>query len=86
MKSATTENFPQSLLGSILDDKHYYFTEDELIPGFSIVLNKAGSIYLYMGDDMRREPSQQIIVNDFNGNLYFLSMDCKKSFTLKTIR
>jgi hypothetical protein len=82
-RTATVDNFPRALIGIILPERTYKFNDDSVIAGKSILVNKVGRTYLYMGDDPRRSPAQQIIVQDVNGaDLHFLSMDCKKSIQL----
>ena len=43
-------------------------------------------LYLYMGDDPRQavrgEATKQIMVNNFNGELFFMGIDCKKGIQL----
>lgn len=82
----TTDNCPKAILGTLLTEKkHFTFTDDELVPGKSLVINRAGRLYLFMGDDPRSNPAMQIMVHDFGGNLAFLSMDCRKALELKTV-
>jgi len=64
---------------------YYSFTGNECIEGKSYVVNKAGQFYLYMGDDKRKTPSEQIIVvNIGGGDLHFLSMECKKEILISS--
>lgn len=79
----TSENFPIFLCDKILGDREYEYVETELIPGKSIVINKAGMLWLYMSDDNRREEPIQIIVKRIgNPDLAFLDIDSKRAIRL----
>lgn len=71
------------LLGKMLFPHEYQFTDAEPIAGKSIVLNKAGFPYLYMGDDLRKEKPDQIIVKRIgNVELAYLPLECKRTIQL----
>lgn len=80
----TSDNFPTFLIGKILNDKDFEFVDDvELIKGKSIIINKAGRLYLYMGDDCRRDKPIQIIVKEIcSFELSFLNIESKKGIRL----
>jgi hypothetical protein len=79
----TTEILPKALIGVILTERQYRkVPQASLIKGKSIVVNAVGRMYLYMGDDHRKEIPAQIIVNDFCGNLAFLSIEAKCAIEL----
>lgn len=77
----TTDNRPKVLHNILLKEGQFRFTNDALIEGRSIIINKTGKQFIYMADD-KRDDSTLIIAHDFAGNLCFLSSDCKKSITL----
>lgn len=62
---------------------YYKFTGNECVAGKSYVINAAGRVYLYMGDDLRKNPAQQIIVVEKGGgDLHFLGIDSKKEIEI----
>lgn len=85
-KVLTSENLPMFLVNGskVLSNKDYEFVKDEpVVAGKSVVVNKVGRIYLYMADDHRRQPSQQIIVKEIGSyEMCFLDMESKRSIRL----
>lgn len=83
----TTDNIPLYFTrGETIRDKYYQFIDEELIKGKSIVINKAGMMFLYMSDDHRKDVPQQIIVKSLNNyEMMFLSTDCKRAITLTNL-
>ena len=80
----TTDNFPHVLLGKTLTDKDFEYVDDvELIKGKSIIVNKVGTMWLYMSDDHRREVPKQIIVKQLgNYEMAFLDIESKRAIKL----
>lgn len=68
----------------MLNEGEYEFTDDPVIPGKSIIVSKVGMMWLYMGDDHRRNPPQQIIAKrvGMNPELAFLDIESKRSIKL----
>ena len=84
MEHLTSKNFPMVLLNrTTLEPKEYEFTDAEPIAGKSIVLNRAGLPFLFMGIDNRLEPATQIIVKRIGSTeLSLLPIDCKRTIRL----
>lgn len=62
---------------------YFKFTGNECVAGKSYVTNKVGMFFMYMGDDMRKIPSTQIIVvNLGGGDLHFLPTEAKKEIEI----
>jgi len=84
-KPTTSENLPNALRGMVIKERTDFekLPNEPLVAGKSVVVNSVGRLYLYMGDDQRQSPPQQIIVNDWNGNLAFLGIESKVAIALK---
>lgn len=64
---------------------YYRFTGKECVAGESYIINEAGVFYLYMGDDPRADPAQQIIVTRLGGgDLFFMDIKAKQEIEIKT--
>lgn len=81
----TIDNISTSLMKcKTLSENEFKFDVDiELIKGKSMVANTVGTLWLYMGDDHRKEIPQQIIVKRLGYyELAFLPISCKKAIKL----
>lgn len=81
----TTDNFPMVLLkDKVLTEKEYEVVpEAEVIAGKTIIINRAGMLWLYMGDDHRRDEPKQIIAKEIgNPNMGFLDIESKVAIRL----
>lgn len=81
----TSENFLIALLNKSLSAKEFEYVDNvELIKGKSIIVNAVGTMFLYMGDDHRRDNPIQIIAKYVGGcELVFLPIECKRAIKLK---
>lgn len=89
MEHLTSENLPMYLMRDItLNEKEFEYIENtELIKGKSIVINKAGMLWLYMADDHRKDEPTQIIVKRLGHyEMAFLSIESKKAIKLTKYR
>jgi hypothetical protein len=85
MKHLTSENLPMYLMrDKTLTEKEFEYVEDiELIKGKSIIINRAGLLWLYMADDHRKEEPSQIIVKRLGHyEMGFLPIESKKAIRL----
>ncbi len=84
----TSENFPTHLIkDKTLNEKEFEYIDTKLIKGKSIVINKAGLLWLYMSDDHRQETPKQIIVKRLGHyELGFLPIERKKAIKLTTYK
>ena len=83
MKQAlTTDNKPKAI-GQSLKDGTYEQKDTPLTKGRSLVINRAGLLWIYMADDHRKDNPELIIVRRlFYPEFGLLPMDCKKSVFL----
>ena len=85
MSHLTSDNFPHYLLQTktLKPNDFEYVENEELIKGKSIIVNKAGLLWLYMSDDHRKDKPQQIIVKKIGHfEMAFLSIESKKPIKL----
>lgn len=80
----TSNNIPMCLLGKLLMEKEFEYVDNvEVVAGKTIVINKAGMLWLYMGDDCRKEVPNQIIVKIIgNPEMGFLPIENKRAIKL----
>ena len=80
----TSDNIPMVILRDcLLNEKEFEFVDGELIAGKSLVINKAGLLWLYMGDDHRKDTPTQIIVKRIgNYEMAFLGIESKRAIRL----
>ena len=83
----TSDHFPMFLLnGKVLskENKEFEYVDDvEVIKGKTIVINRAGMLWLYMGDDHRKETPEQIIVKRIGHyEMGFLPIESKRAIKL----
>lgn len=81
----TSDNIPMVILrDSLLKEKEFEYVDGvELIPGKSIIVNGSGLLWLYMGDDHRKETPTQIIAKRIgNPEMGFLPIESKRAIRL----
>lgn len=81
---ATTENTNRVLWRITLEERDFVYSDEELIQGKSLVINRVGLLWIYMGDDHRSNPCKQIIVSR-GGDLAYLDIQSKIAVELTNI-
>lgn len=84
MEALTTKTFPRALAGVLLKERNHFklLPDAPVIAGQTIIVNRVGLPFIYMGDDLRREIPISIIAADFGGNLVYLDIDSKVAIEL----
>ncbi len=84
MPILTADTFYRALRGENLDQKDYTLIPDAPVePAQTIIVNKSGTMYLYMSDDHRQSPPIQIIVKEIGSYaMHFLGIEHKCAIAL----
>ena len=86
MKTLTSDNLPLFGLDQELKETDFSIAEGaEVLQGKTVIINAAGLLWLYMADDHRKQPAEQIIAKRlYSPDFGLLPISCKKAIVLNS--